>query len=248
MKRILSTALAMALLLGLGALAVLARPGGAALLSPVRTAAALAAPVAQGEAVDAAAPDAPAVTSGAGWNVIATPLHVTGVDLADNVAYYISSGSPSNSSNNKISQVAHWVNGQWVYRKVGGGFGAGTNFAVNVGDALLISAAADAPTSFAWVGDVPQQGSIHYSLPQGGWHVLMLPLDRNVDADNNGTPTADELGNNIGGVLQVAQWVSGQWVYRKVGGGFGAGTNFTVKIGYPYLIETSASTPGSWPP
>jgi hypothetical protein len=56
MKRLLSTALAVALLLGFGALAVLAR-GGGDILTPADNAVAAAA-----QAQTAAAPDAPAVT------------------------------------------------------------------------------------------------------------------------------------------------------------------------------------------
>ena len=61
MKRLLSTALAVALLLGLGALAVLAR-GGGDILTPADNVVAAAA-----QPQTAAAPDAPMATSGINW-------------------------------------------------------------------------------------------------------------------------------------------------------------------------------------
>ncbi len=244
MNRVLTTVLAVALLLGLGALAVLALPGASTPLAAAPFVSA--APDAQEVTPDAvAAPDA--TTGVLGWNVIALPLEVAGVNTADNVAYYISTGDPVDPTDNAIEQVAHWIDGQWVYRQVGGGFGSDPDFDVNAGDALLIRARSNAPATFAWVGDVPEQGSIAYTLPQGGWHVLMLPLDAEVDTNGDGTATADELGNDIGGIEQVAQWLDGQWVYRRVNGGFGSDPDFAVRIGYPYLILTTATTPGTWP-
>ena len=70
MKRTLSTILAVALLLGLGTLAVLAR-GGGDILTPVRAASVA---LAAAQPQTAAAPDAPAASSN--YNVIALPLDV----------------------------------------------------------------------------------------------------------------------------------------------------------------------------
>ncbi len=82
MKQALSTVVAVALLLGLGGLAVLALPGAQVAVNPASVV--MAAPL--------AAPEAPNGTNS--WATIALPLDVTGsgVTMASNVANYISTG------------------------------------------------------------------------------------------------------------------------------------------------------------
>lgn len=180
-----------------------------------------------------------------GWSVVSLPLDVTGVTTADGAARYIMSGDPDAPGDGSVATIGRWHNGQWELRDVAGG--TGPNFQVTTGDVLLVGATSSAEATFTWLGDVPTAGSIRHTLPQGGWHVVMVPLDSDVDGNGDGTATADELATHIGGVQKVARWVSGQWEIRDVGVAFAGGPNFEVRPGYPYLIMTTASTPSQWP-
>lgn len=239
MKRLVSTALAVALLLGLGALAVLAR-GGGDILSPVK-----AAPVAlaASQPQTAAAPEAPQATEK--WNNIAMPLGVSGVATADDVAAYINSNTNPPSAANSITSVARWdASGQGlVIRDVGSSFGE-PNFPVQTGDWLLVSANANSATdfTFAWVGNVPAAGYRTYSIVADGWSAIMLPLN----VDTTTIQTADDLAVAIGGVASVAKWdASGQGlIVRDVGSSFGE-PDFAVRIGYPYLVYSTEAK--NWP-
>jgi len=233
MKRFLSTGIAIALLLGLAVLAMLARPGGAgALLRPARVAAALAQ---RGSSLSAALPAA-APEASYGWSAIALPLNVSGVTNADQVASYIDSAG-------NIKQVAKWDAAAqiWTIRTVGSPLGT-PNFAVTTGMPLLVAATGAAPTTFAWVGDVPDQGTVHNTLAPSMWNYIMVPLDQ------GSISTADALAAAIGGVTKVARWdaTAQIWVIRTVGSPLGT-PNFAVSIGYPYLILTGASSPAQWP-
>lgn len=260
MKRFLSITLAIALLLGLGSLAVLARPGSSSepaasaaiqVESSQQTASQPAAPV-------PAAPAAP--NAGPKWNSISIPLNVkidgpdAGVDNnADEVASHIQSFCPSTSPcPNAIPKVARWRADlqQWEVREVGTLFG-GEDFVVNLADALLVEADSSASglngtgdDSFAWVGDVPAAGAIQYSITANNWTYILIPLDRTI----GGAPAnADALAGSIGpGVTKVARWLADlqQWEVREVGTLFG-GENFAVTVGYPYQVYTT--TAYDWP-
>ena len=261
MKRFLSVTLAIVLLLGLGSLAVLARPGGSS--EPAASAVAAPAVAAQVEssqrtAAQPAAPAAPNVNPK--WNAIALPLgvNIDGVDSggennADEVAAYIQTFCPlASPCPNAIPKVVRWRADlqQWEVREVGTLFG-GENFVVNVGDALFVEADSSASSlngtgddSFAWVGDVPAAGTIHYSLAADNWAFILIPLDRTI----GGAPAdADSLAGSIGpNVTKVARWRADlqQWEVREVGTLFG-GDNFAVTVGYPYQVYTTAAY--NWP-
>jgi hypothetical protein len=184
--------------------------------------------------------------SALGWTVVALPLAIDSITNAEQAANYIASGDPTDPGNGSIKKIGRWQAGQWQLYDIGVAFG-GENFAVATGDPLIVAADANAAPTFAWLGDVPEQGSISYAIPQNSWHVIMIPLDTDVDTDTNGTATANELANHIGGVTKVGRWVAGQWEIYDVGATFAGGTDFEVRTGYPYLILTTGATPSPWP-
>ncbi len=248
MKRILSTALAMALLLGLGALAVLARPGGAARLSPVRTAAALAAPVAQGEVA--------AITTVTNkYSNVALPLDVT-KQFADAGLTFNAQGLAELVGKSAVVQVLQWnVTAQnWEARDPNGGFGgngSGTNFplATNGVYFLLLNEKLTS-TSLSLVGGVSDAGSVSFALkgttPTCLWNGIILPLDQ------DSITTASALAVAIGktSIKQMLNWnaTAQNWESWDPNGGFGGngtGTNFATKIGYPYWLCMLADK--TWP-
>jgi hypothetical protein len=175
------------------------------------------------------------------WNAIAVPLEV-GAITADGVASFIDPGG-------SISQVGRWdpASQSWVFRVVGSPFPP-ASYPVNTGDPLLVLANESAPLSFTWTGDVPNPGSISYSLSQNQWHFVMLPLDQDPAVSTaDALATAIQAGASTSG-MQIGSWdaSSQSWVFRVVGSPFPP-ANYAVDLGYPYLVLTNASTPTQWP-
>lgn len=262
-RRILSNALAIALLLGLGALAVLARSGGAALLSPVRTAAALAAPVAQGEVTDAAAPDAPA-TGISKWNAIAIPLDVRTSWAAAGYDFN-AQGLAQSVGISSVTQVLQWNASLQGFDKwfppYGYGFINGarvtTPFSLAVGGAyrLLLNDSNPSLAVFSMVDHVPAANTVKFALLGNvtacKWNEISIPLEQ------SGLTDATALANSMGGttnVSQVLRWNAGMQGFDKwfppYGYGFLNGarvtTPFSVQIGYPYFVCLKSDI-ASWP-
>ncbi len=233
MRRVLTTVLAVALLLGLGALAVLALPNANAPLA--------------GAPVSAAAPeyhpDAP--TAGPNFNMIAMPLNsanqftTAGLSFdADGLAKLVGSS---------VRQALAWDNVNQVYQiwTIDEFGGSGTKFPLAVGgaDRLLLDLTAPAVVSF--VGDVPAQGSTHFTFVTAAsckFNEFSLPLDQSTIT--NATQLATALS-----ATQVLHWdatlqLFDIWTVDEFGG---SGTNFPVKIGYPYVACLATGAPTTWP-
>jgi hypothetical protein len=235
MRRVLTTVLAVALLVGLGALAVLALPNANA-------------PLAGAPAVSAAAPefqDAPAATQN--FNHIAMPLNAqnqfttAGFTFdADGLSKLVGSG---------VRQVARFnAEGQsydtWTIDPEFGG--SGTNFPLAVGGAYWLLLDSTATNIVSFVGDVPAQGSVTFTFVTGSpckFNEFSLPLDQSAITN------ADQLATALS-ATQVAQWnAAGQkfdtWTIDPEFGG--SGTNFTAKIGYPFAACLATGAPTQWP-
>jgi hypothetical protein len=270
MKRLVSTALAVALLVSLGALAVLAR-GGGEILSPA------------GNAVAAAAPDAPMVVPDAvevtlKVNEIALPLDVqnsfavSGLPFtADGLARNISSGLSS------VSQVTHWnaslqQNDTWTPTGPGTGYGyyngglVTAPWALQTGQAYRLVLKPGAATVYSIVGDVPALGAIHYTWVGGSGTLcksnsFLVPLDQEQSVSGKDLSDADKLATNIGraNIAQVSRWnatlqQADTWTPTGTSGGYGyvngtlTSTAFPVSPGYSYRICAKSGLQGvSWP-
>ena len=232
MKRTLSTILAVALLLGLGALAVLAR-GGGDILTPVRVA-----PVAL-----AAAPDAPA--AGPKYNAIALPLD-TGLSLASELEAYIET-----STGNTVSQILKWdptqgAEGSYVIYEPGSPFSV--DFGLRSAGDALFALMSGTSTTLSLVGDVPPERSVTFDLvgdPAGcHYNFISVPLDMGAIA------TAEDLALSIGDVVQALSWDAAQgdegaYIIYEPGSPFSV--DFDVEIGYPYFVCVSNATAKTWP-
>ena len=219
MKRLLSTALAVALLLSLGALAVVAR-GGGNILTPADS------------VVSAAAPDAPA--AGEKYNSIALALD-NGKNLASTLMADITATSGATAL-----QVLKWDPdaGYAVYDPTDP---ASEDFAILVGDPVFVLMQGSSTTTYSLVGDVPDEGSVSFGLVGAAtckYNFISLPLDQGA------ITLASQLATAIGGVSQVLQWdpTAGYTVYDPTDP---ASEDFSVKIGYPYFVCMTASKP--WP-
>lgn len=213
MKRILSTAFAIALLLSLGGLAVLAR-GGGSILTPADSVVAAAA-----QPQTAAAPLAVSK-----FNMIALPLDSSNqfaYDAAGLLAYV----GPS------AIQVLSWdpASQGYLFRYADG---FGDNFPLVTGGAYWLEVDSNAPATISLLGDVPAQGGVSFALVGDAsckWNQFSVPLNRSDITD------ADKLLAAIGDAEQVVSWdAASQGYLFRYSDGFG--DLFPVKIGYPYGV------------
>jgi len=242
MNRVLTTVLAVALLLGLGALAVLALPGASA-------------PLAAAPFVSAAAPDAPMAARN--FNMIAMPLDATDQFVSAGYTFTADGLMQLAGGGTKVKQVGHWLADQepagmyetWTWDPIGEE-GIGTDFNLEVGQAYWLLLESTASDVISFVGDVPEPESVSFALVRGTpcrFNQLSIPLDQAAVAD------ADDLMTALG-AKQISQWVAsgtnGQsfesWTWDPIEEK-GIGTNFEVSIGYPYVVCLQTGTPTVWP-
>lgn len=228
MRQVLSTVIAIALLVGLGALAVLALPGAQVGLNP--------APVAVAAAV-AVGPNAPEAPMGNGkYNAIALPLD-NGITRASELLKDINATTGSTAT-----QALKWdPNVGYTIYDPNDPFSF--DFALAVGDPVFVLLEGTGNPVYSMVGDVPAQDSVHFSLVGGSptckYNFISIPLDK-------GTLTlASELVTDIGDVSQVLVWdpTSGFTIYDSTDP---FSQDFSVRIGYPYFVCMTASK--TWPP
>ncbi len=243
MKRFISTALAVFLLLGLAGLAVLARPNGEHQAVPLQAAATLPQGIESAIAANASsdnallAPEAP--TGANKYNFIALPL-----DSRASISPFKAAGLASyiGSSVKKVVRFDPAIQG-FKTHTVGGSL---NNFDLAVGGAYLIEVDSTASSTVSFVGDVPIQGSVVFALTRGSsptdcmYNAISVPLDRS-DITN-----AAGLAAAIGGVNKVTRWdpTTQGFKTHTVGGSL---NNFAVSIGYPFLVCVNSTGPASWP-
>lgn len=241
MKRILSTALAISLLLGLGALAIIASPNGAGSLLPAARPAAVA--LAASNFQGAAAPQAPDAAQN--FNMIAMPLDAT--SQFTNAGYTFDAKGLAALAGSGVIQVLHWDAASQIYETWNTDFGGyGTNFSLAVGGVYWLLLDVNAKSIISFVGDVPNAGTVHFTFVNGAacqFNEFSLPLDKSQIIN------AQQLAAAIGsGVVQVAEWDATNQIYATWNTDFGGyGTNFTTKIGYPYAVCLTTGAPTTWP-
>ena len=248
MKRLVSTALAVALLLGLGALAVLACGGGDILTPADNVVAAASQPqTAAAPAARAAAPDAPAALSGINW--IAIPLSDSSLAYAADLANNIEATTDST-----VLAIREWNAAAQNYTRYDHVEGDGS-FLLTVGGAYRLNlGAGGGDLTWSLVGDVPAPSKFTYTLQEtvgSDFNWIMLPLDK--DAVTTAIQLADDIEADSSGtvdVLTVQEWnVAGQ-NYTRYDDVEGDGS-FPVRIGYPYrvTIDIAGVSSGSvtWP-
>lgn len=228
MKRILSTAAFIILIVAIAAVAVYALNGSSA----AQTAAAPAA--VPGSASVETNTLAPAATDN--YNFIALPL-----DSSDQISPYTANGLATYVGSS-VSAVVKWdATNQAYVTYTPGGPG---DFALETAGAYFLLLDNTADDVLSLVGDVPDQGSISFSLVKDTgsgckYNTISLPLDQDQ------ITLASELATDIGGVDAVIKWdATGQSYVTYTPGGPG---DFAVSIGYPYFVCLDNSAPANWP-
>lgn len=231
MKNLLSSLAIVVVLAALGLSTVVALPRG----MDATAAAPAGAPILEST-------NAPAATTSV--NVIAMPLNSTqqfadaGKSFdADGLAAVVGPG---------VQQVLTWNASTQGYRTWYPQDGEGDNFPLAVGGVYRLVLDNTAGTIVSFVGDVPGQGSVSFSLvrPAGGGcsiNDISVPLDR------SDLTTADQLATSVGNVQQVLEWNPTTQGYRTWYPQDGEGDNFAVKIGYPYRLCLLSSGSTVWP-
>lgn len=229
MRRVLSVVVAVTLLLGLGALAVMALPPATASLAVVPS-------------VSAAQPEAPAATEN--YNMIAMPLDATNQFTSAGLTY--DQAGLGTLVGNGVQQVLKWNAPTQSYLIWYPPASFGDTFPLETGQAywLLLDSAASDIVSF--VGDVPAQGSVHFNLTRAtgaecAINNISLPLDR---AD---ITTPQQLATAVGDVEQVLEWNAATQSYSIWYVDPNFGDPITMKIGYPYLLCLKSTGVTTWP-
>ena len=240
MKRFISTALAVFLLLGLALLAVLARPNGGLQDASARADS----PVGQTESAQVTSPEvAPSSPSAVvnKYNMIALPLDTTGV-----ITPFKASGLAAYQPGTK--QVLQWSASNQKYDSYTPGVSPPPlNFNLSLAGSYLLLLDSTSGYTFTIVGGVPVSGTVHFTLTVGTasickYNAISVPLQRS-DITN-----ASQLAAAIGGVKQVLKWNAGNQKYDSYTPGVSPPPlNFAVSIGYPYLVCLNNLAPTLWP-
>lgn len=193
-------------------------------------------------AAPAAPADAPARAPLANkYNVIAMPLDATqqfvdaGVAFnAEGLATIVGTG---------VQQILQWNPNTGTYLSYIPGLG-GDNFNLTVGGVYWLELDSSAGNIVSFVGDVPAQGSVSFTLMRPvlgcAFNDISLPLDQGA------ITTPQQLADSIGNVEQVLQWNASTQTFLQYIPGLG-GDDFDVKIGYPYHVCLQPGGNTTWP-
>jgi hypothetical protein len=229
MKNFLSFTIFAALFLGLGVLALTAAPTQ---LSSIA-----------GSAPNVTTSTLDANTAANSFNYVAIPLDASGeIDpfTASGLAVYQGSS---------VQQVLKWNAGLQTFDSYKPGVSPPfADFAIEVGGAYFLEVDSTSSDVFSIVGDVPDQGTIDFSLTKGPapddcyFNSLSIPLDR------SDLTKASELANDVGGVDQVLNWNASSQTFDSYSPGISPPfADFDVAIGYPYFVCLDDSAPANWP-
>lgn len=228
MGRVLSTIIAVALLLGLGALAVLALPGTGA---PMTASPVAAAPL-------AAEPDAPAAGTNK-YNVIALPL-----DSQSQFSTYDAPGLAALVGPG-VQEVSKLQAGTQTYLTYYPPIGDGDNFSMQIGGVYWLLLDSNANSVVSFVGNVPNPGTVHNTLtrPAGTgclYNDIIIPLDQ-------AAMTPQQLADLLGNVQEVSQLSAATQTFLTWYPDIQDGDTFSISIGYPYRVCLRTGGITSWP-
>jgi hypothetical protein len=232
MKNFLSFTIFAALFLGLGALVLLAAPGGA--------------DFAPGSAVQIESQvDLALSTASLKYNVIALPLDST-QQFTDAGASYDADGLASIVGSGVV-QTLKWNPNTQTYLFWDVDLEDGNNFALQTAGVYWLQLDNTATDIVSFVGDVPPQGSIQFNLvrPSSGGNCLLNDISIPLDRDD--LSTAQELTDDVGNVSQALQWNASTQTFLLWDAELEDGNNFSVKIGYPYRLCLKTGGSSIWP-
>lgn len=183
--------------------------------------------------------NAPAATQN--YNVIAIPLAAQG-QFSDAGFPYTADGL-AKLVGSSVTQVLRWDSAGQIYEFWLPQDQDGVDFNLQTGGTYWLLVDSAAPPVVSFVGDVPAQGSINFSLVGNPsaclYNEISLPLDK------SSITNADQLASAVGNVVQVLRWDASTQQYEFWLPQDQDGVNFAVKIGYPYTLCMSQGK--TWP-
>ena len=176
-------------------------------------------------------------TSGPKWNAIAMPLDATNVfPNAQTIANEISGTQVIMRWNESLQRFDFWYPA----------FQYGTNFTTSLGDSYMVQVDDTAPAVFSVTGDVPpptgSAGALQFNIAGDSpckYTSITIPLD------HANITNAQGLSEDIGNIEVVLSWNVALQRYDFWYPAFQYGTNFSVNIGYPYMV--CATVEKTWP-
>jgi N-acetylneuraminic acid mutarotase len=176
---------------------------------------------------------------------LALDVSASGIADAESLANYIEGQGEARPGS--VAQLLKWDNALQTFLAWSHEFGFGDNFALATGDAVMLVLASDAPASVTFTGRMPAPGEVQFSLTAGqpspncALNFISLPFDQGQ------LTNADQLSDDIGGVLQALDWDGAIQNFLAWSNEFGFGDNFATAPGYPYVVCVDDSVPALWP-
>jgi len=180
-----------------------------------------------------------------GLNDIAVSLHTTpSIPDAESLATYIE--TQGGTGFGSVQQLLKWDNGLQNFLAWSHEFGFGDNFPVALGDYVFL-VTSGGPASVTFYGRTPEANELSFDLTPGPsaadcvLNFLSLPFDK------ASLVNADQLSDDIGGVVQALDWESDLQAFLAWSNVGGFGDNFPTTVGYPYIVCLDETAPASWP-
>lgn len=232
MKNLVSLIVFALVFLGLGAMALMAAPGGADLVAEFNPS----------ETAGSAPHESTAQTNEVSFNAIAIPLDssasITPFNAAGLAAYHGTSVQKVMEWNATTQSYASYIPDESPP------FAA---FALKVGGAYMLAVDGSSSNLLSLVGDVPSEGSVFFSFvtPSAGgiclFNHISLPLDR------SDLTKASGLAGDMTGVDKIMKWTAATQSYASfIPGESPPFADFDVEIGYPYVVCLNSAAPTTW--
>jgi hypothetical protein len=181
-----------------------------------------------------------------GLSDIAIALDVSGAGItnAESLADYVE--LQGGTGFGSVQQVLKWSAPTQSFLAWSHEFQFGDNFTLALGDYVFL-VTNGGPSSVTFTGRRPNSGEVRFNLTAGqpapdcALNFLSLPYDR-AQLD-----TADELSDDVGGVVQALDWHTPVQNFLAWSNQFGFGDNFTTTVGYPYAVCLDNTAPAMWP-
>jgi hypothetical protein len=237
------------LLLGLGSLAVLARPNGASTPSAPEAAAQLGASQQTASQPAVAAPSAPAAPAAGAqnYNMIAMPLDASNQFSSNSPSLPFTANGLGKLLGTGVVEVSKLRPDAQAYLTWYPEIEDGDDFNLEVGGAYWLLLASGASSSISFVGDVPDQGTVQMTLVRPTSGAGCLYNDISIPLDQDAITTPQQLADAIGNVAEVAQLNAANQGFLVWYPEIMDGDNFTIRIGYPYRLCLKVGGATIWP-
>jgi hypothetical protein len=168
------------------------------------------------------------------YNDIALVLDIASIDDAESLASYLGSF---------VIRVLRYYAPLQAFQIYDVG-DPDTNFPLSVGNFVFLVTNNTAPTTISLAGEVPEPGSVSFSLVSGNparYNFISLPLDQ------GNLTSASDVADDIGaGVIRVLKYYNNLQAFQIYDVG-DPDTDFSLSIGEPFGLVLTTGAPVNWP-